>query len=190
MWQDPSAFEAIDHDPGGRRKILLPAGVSGDAEFYGPMNCYRPRLRRWKGKGFPARFVLSIGMNPSNAAADVDDPTLTRDWYFAEREGFDGLVKCNTVDYRATFPADLRKPAVVAASERNLAVILEEAAKAELIILCHGRLDKVIAPYGRIVADHLRAAGHRLMCFGTNRDGSPRHSLYVPGETPLVEWRG
>ena len=190
MRQDLSAFEAIDHDPGGRRKVSLPGGVNGDAEFCGPMNCYRPRLRRWRGPVFPARFVLSIGMNPSAAAADVDDPTLMRDWRFAEREGFNGLVKCNTVDYRATFPSEFRKPDIVPASGRNLAVILEEAAKAELIILCHGRLDKVLAPYGRVITDHLKAAGHRLMCFGANRDGSPRHSLYVPGEAPLVEWCG
>jgi hypothetical protein len=40
------------------------------------------------------------------------------------------------------------------------------------------------------VESALRADGHRLWCFGLNKGGTPKHPLYVKGETPLVEFKG
>lgn len=175
------------HDAGGRVKTALPAGLRGDAVFYGESEEYRPRLRRWVGDSFPSRYVLFIGMNPSVAAHTVNDPTITREWGFASRWGYSGYVKCNVADYRATFPRDILAEGIVPSSPVNLPTILEEARAAELVVICHGRLNRVLMPIGRAVIAALRDQGVSMKCFGINgSDGSPKHPLYLRGDTELV----
>jgi hypothetical protein len=38
------------------------------------------------------------------------------------------------------------------------------------------------------VTETLISAGARLWCFGTTKDGQPRHPLYVKGDTQLIPW--
>jgi hypothetical protein len=58
-----------------------------------------------------------------------------------------------------------------------------------------GAVDVVCAwgkPAGRERVAHvtalLRSAGARLLCLGTNKNGSPRHPLYVHGTQTLLDW--
>lgn len=177
------------HDAGGKVKVSLPPGVRGDAVFHGPNDRYRPRLRRWIGEAFPVRYMLSIGMNPSTAEAEFNDPTLMRDWGFARREGCAGLVKCNVVDYRATDPDTFRDHDVTPSSDVNLSVIMAEAAGAAVILVAHGKLHKRLQPHADLVMSELVSAGYELHCLGTNCDGSPKHSLYLKATTPLRPYR-
>ncbi len=173
------------HDPGGRVRLALMPGVRGDARF-SPDGKYRQLMRRWVGDSFPERSVLFIGMNPSTADASVNDPTCAREWTFANREGYAAMVKANVGDYRATDPKMLLVPGVVAVSPDNLPAIRTAAAGADLVILCHGKLNKALAPAGKALVEALRADGVTLWCFGTNADGSPKHPLYLRADTPLV----
>jgi len=173
------------HDPGGKVRTRLPPDVQGDAVF---SSCrrYRPLLRRWMGEKFPENYVLFIGMNPSTAEGHVNDPTIAREWSFAVREGFSGYVKCNVVDYRATKPEMLLAEGITPASNENLPHILQAASQAGLVILCHGKLNKVLKPYGELVVKALQADGIYMKCFGINGDGSPKHPLYLRGDAPIV----
>lgn len=173
------------HDPGGRVRLALMPGVKGDATF-SPDGKYRQLMRRWSGEAFPDRYVLFIGMNPSTADATVNDPTCAREWTFANREGYTAMVKANVGDYRATDPKMLLLPGVIAVSPDNLPTIRAAASKAARVILCHGKLNKALAPAGRALVEALRADGVDLWCFGTNADGSPKHPLYLRADTPLV----
>lgn len=177
-----------EHDAGGKRKIALPPGVSGDAMFHGPNDCRRLLLRRWRGLWFPDHYLMFIATNPSVAAGHVDDPTIVRDWSFTEREGYSAFAKCNIADYRATKPSLFKDASIVPSTDRNLEVILATAAGAAKIIICHGNLSKPLRPLGESVVKSLRAAGHKLYCLGVNKDGSPKHPLYVLGTAPLVEY--
>ncbi|MDB5421333.1 MAG: hypothetical protein JWR59_1280, partial [Brevundimonas sp.] len=163
---------------------LMP-GVKGDATF-SPDGRYRQLMRRWVGDSFPDRYILFIGMNPSTADAGVNDPTCAREWSFTQREGFDAMVKANVGDYRATVPRMLLEPGVVASSPENLPAIRTAAAGADKVVLCHGKLNKALAPAGKALIDALKADGITLWCFGTNGDGSPKHPLYLRGDTPLT----
>ena len=177
-----------DHDPGGKVRLALPPGVNGDASFTDAQ--HRQIMRRWMGDRFPERYVLFIGMNPSTADATVNDPTCAREWNFARREGFTGMVKANVGDYRATDPKSLLAPGVVASSPANLPTILEAARGAALVVICHGKLNKALAPAGREIVSALRADGIRLFCFGINADGSPKHPLYQRLDAPLIPFNG
>ncbi|MBD8064629.1 DUF1643 domain-containing protein [Devosia sp. PTR5] len=173
------------HDPGGKVRLRLAPGVHGDAKMSADGR-YRQRMRRWIGEYFPDRYIVFVGMNPSTADALVDDPTCAREWTFARREGFFGMIKCNVGDYRATDPKALLQPGVSAVSPANLPDLLDAAAGAARVVLCHGKLNKALAPAGREMIEALRAAGVELWCFGTNADGSPKHPLYLRSDTPLV----
>ena len=172
------------HDPGGKVRLALMPGVNGDATFSADGR-YRQLMRRWLGDGFPDRYILFIGMNPSTADASVNDPTCAREWTFARREGFDAMVKANVGDYRATDPKMLLAAGVVASSPDNLPAIRDAARGAGKVVLCHGKLNKALAPAGRALIEALRNDGIALWAFGTNGDGSPKHPLYLRGDTPL-----
>ncbi|QDH73266.1 DUF1643 domain-containing protein [Brevundimonas sp. M20] len=175
---------ADKHDPGGKVRLALMPGVNGDAIFSADGR-YRQLMRRWLGPVFPDRYILFIGMNPSTADATVNDPTCAREWTFAQREGFDAMVKANVGDYRATDPKMLLAPGVEASSPDNLPAIRKAAAGAGLVVLCHGKLNKALAPAGKALIEALREDGIPLWCLGTNGDGSPKHPLYLRADTPL-----
>ncbi|KQX42654.1 hypothetical protein ASD04_01405 [Devosia sp. Root436] len=182
-------IDGTAHDPGGKVRLRLLPGVHGDVVM-SPDTRYRQRMRRWLGDAFPERYILFIGMNPSTADATVDDPTCAREWTFARREGFSGMVKCNVGDYRATDPKMLVQPDIVAVSPANLPVIRQAASGADRVVLCHGKLNKALAPAGKTIVEALKADGVELWCFGTNADGSPKHPLYLRADTPLVRFSG
>ncbi len=175
------------HDPGGKVKTALPPGLRGDAVF-SPCERYRHLLRRWVGDRFPERFILFIGMNPSTASATHNDPTITREWGFTTREGFQGYAKVNIGDYRATKPEDLLKPDTVACSPENLPTILKVARDADRVVLCYGKVNRALTDAAVQTVQALQDLGIDLWCFGTNQDGSPRHPLYLPGPPPLVRF--
>ena len=177
-----------DHDPGGKVRLALPAGVHGDAVFSDSQ--HRQIMRRWTGDRFPERYSLFIGMNPSTADASVNDPTCAREWTFSLREGFTGMMKGNVGDYRATDPKALLVPGVVASSPANLPSLLEAAKGASLVVLCHGRLNRALVEPAQEILAALRAHDIKIMCFGTNADGSPKHPLYLRLDTKLVEYEG
>ncbi len=55
-------------------------------------------------------------------------------------------------------------------------------------MICHGKLNKALAPAGKEIVDALKADGVELWCLGKNGDGSPKHPLYLRADTPLVRF--
>ncbi|WP_308102509.1 DUF1643 domain-containing protein [Paraburkholderia madseniana] len=172
------------HDPGGRVRIKLPAGVAGEASF-SPCGRYRPLLTRRWAEG--DSFALWIGMNPSTATGEVDDPTVRREWnYTRVRLGVSAYVKANVMDYRATDPKALLEPGIEPQSESNQNTILEQARNARYVVLAFGTLTKAQRRYASELVTALEAEGIPLFCLGFTADGSPRHPLYVKQDSPLV----
>jgi len=180
--------ESDRHEAGGKVKTRLLPGVKGDAKFAGKRDEYRPVLRRWRGEKFPDEYAVFIGMNPSTAEAAINDPTITREWSFTEREGLAGYVKCNVADYRATYPSDLLAPGLVLRSEENLKTILALAEGAKLVVACWGSVNKALRPLADETAAALRDAGVQLKCFGLTANGSPKHPVRLAGVTPLISF--
>ena len=176
------------HDPGGKVRLKLPDGVTGDAA-YSPCGRYRQRLGRdWTPAGAAPRTVLFVGMNPSVASAKVSDPTCHRELTFARDWGFTRYLKGNVLDWRATSPRDIPADPALAISPANIPALMAMAGEAELVVLAHGRLH---ARYQGVVQEVLRAlaaTGRPLKCFGRNKDGSAKHPLYLRKDTQLMDF--
>lgn len=179
--------EAPTHDPGGKTKLPLLPGVRGDASF-SPCERYRTVLRRWwtGNETFGGPFMLHIGQNPSTAAGHIDDPTLRRWQEFTRRDGFSAMVVCNAMDYRATSPRallDIDEPV----SSENLKTVRTYAMLAHKVVVSWGAIHRDFEPHAQRVLDVLSDID--LWCLGKTAYGSPRHPLYLKGDTPLELFR-
>jgi hypothetical protein len=172
------------HDPGGKVRLPLQAGVVGGAEYI----CggqYRLWLSRsWDQRNTSRGYALWIGMNPSTAEADVDDPTIRKEMHFTRQMRISSYVKCNVMDYRATNPKVLST--VQPRSEENLSVIVSHARQAERVICAWGALPKPLRHYADDVVKALN--GIQLYCMKKTKDGSPHHPLYLPYIQTCIPW--
>jgi hypothetical protein len=136
--------------------------------------------RRW-GEGEPMNV---IGLNPSKANAFINDPTIVRVAGFARREGCGWVRMLNIYGLKSTDPHLLREHPDPVGLSNDL--ILEVFATG-LVVAAWGAGGKLNGR-GEQVAARLTAAGVRLHCLGTTRDGQPRHPLYVRGNQPLIPY--
>lgn len=174
------------HDPGGKSKFALRPGVYG-AAFISDDGVYRTWLSRVWGSP-PLRYALFIGANPSEAKADVDDPTVIREVNFCQDWGYNGYCKVNLADYRSTDPKRLASEFIEPRSADNATTICKLAKRADKIVLAYG----AVIPQLQVFADELiimlRGRGHQLWCLGTTKNGNPKHPLYLARTTQLVEF--
>lgn len=130
--------------------------------------------------------IAWIGLNPSTADEVKNDPTVRRCILFSQRWGFDQMVMLNIFALRSTNPGKLFDVADPV-GEENDQVIEDEVKSAEKVVCAwgvHGRLNG----RGRQVIEMLsgsRFKGH-VFCLGQNKDGSPKHPLYLKSNTVLV----
>ena len=54
-------------------------------------------------------LIMLIGLNPSTADENKDDPTIKRCVSFAKHWGYGGLIMVNIFAYRATDPRKMKK---------------------------------------------------------------------------------
>lgn len=177
------------HDPGGKVRLRLASDIVSAGAF---SECRRWRWwleRRWDGApiGTPG-FGVVIGMNPSTADLEADDPTVAGCVFRARhRWGLPGLVMLNAFAYRATDKKRLLEVEDPVGDE-NDATILHYARGAALVVVAWGQPPKPLMRRGVALAALLRGAGITPMCFGANNDGSPKHPLYQKRDAILVPW--
>lgn len=152
-----------------------------------PCGTYRYHLwRRWD-ECLPT--MVWVMLNPSTADASEDDPTIRRCIGFAKREGCGGISVRNVFALRATDPSELAKHPDPFGPENE--EHLGHARNVSLMtILVLGWGAKLTAP--RLRSYYQRAAVslvcQKAHCFGTTKDGDPRHPLYLKGDAPMVPW--
>lgn len=129
----------------------------------------------------PAVFCM---LNPSTADATVDDPTIRRCRGFAERWGCNGIVVVNLYALRSTSPRALWSHAdpVGPINDHYIRAAVRDSEGVVCAWGANAKPERVAA-----VVELLRGVGG-LYCLGTTKDGAPRHPLYVPGDTRLVDW--
>src|SRR5579862_4476898 len=126
------------HNPGGQRTFRMMPGMRGDA-LISKCGCYRTFLWREWGTDTDTRptSALWIGMNPSTATGDLDDPTIQKEIRFTMRLGHHRYVKTNVLDYRITNPKGLLGAGITPRSPENLSMIRWAAATASTIVLAY-----------------------------------------------------
>lgn len=151
----------------GGRKYL-----SSGATF-SPCGLYRYRLHRELAIG--TRVVLFVGLNPSTATETQDDPTIRRCIGYARAWGFEWFRMGNVCAYRSTDPKGLTT-VDDPVGPGNRAALREMADEAELVIAAWG--GERLCPAAQAIAKEI-LGWKKTKCLGQNRDGTPKHPLYL-----------
>ncbi len=150
---------------------------------WSPCKAYRYALWRWWGP--PAGpYMAVIGLNPSTADENKDDPTLRRCIHFARREGCAALVMVNLFAFRATQPR-VMKEADEPIGPDNDRILREVCGGAAIVVAAWGD-DGAHESRSTDVEYLLVQAGIKPRCFGWTKSGQPRHPLYQANDAPLV----
>lgn len=162
--------------------------------FLSPCERYRHSLgRHWDRD---AGYVLFIGLNPSTADAEQDDPTIRRCIRFATDWGYGGIEMCNLFDWRATDPREMRRKIAFAVSDKNEPCLRCRVSNAKLVIAAWGKVPWAQTRI-REVFEIFRAheTDKRWHCLGFCKSGKtdieswPRHPLYVrAAQKPVLFW--
>ncbi len=158
--------------------------MTGGRCVFSPCRTYRYLLTRSWGELFqvPRRLVMFIGLNPSTADEEQDDPTIRRCIGFAKDWGFAGLVMGNLFAFRATDPRDMLAAEDPVGPE-NDQHLLEASLVVSLVVAAWGVRG---AHRGR--GDEVAGLIPDLSALGLTKDGHPRHPLYLPRTQPLCDW--
>jgi hypothetical protein len=146
---------------------------------------YRFDLYRRIGLG--NRKMLSVGLNPSTAGANKDDPTIRRDIGFALTWGFDLFYKGNLWPYVTSNPKDLTPETCNRHDVKNQSFLVKMAMESELVVLSYGNHGDMYGQ-GNKIASLLKQYCENVMCFGKNQNGQPKHELYLPKTAKLERW--
>lgn len=127
-----------------------------------------------RGKG----VMAAIGLNPSTATHEIDDPTIARLIKYAQRWGYLEFRMLNAFAYRSTDPENLYLQQDPVGAE-NDKVIKSSINSADLILCAwgthaahHGRHEALL----RLLLDQCK---RKIHCLKVNQDNSPGHPLYL-----------
>lgn len=169
---------------------------------------YRYTLTRiWndpRQQGFgPAAQTSMIGfagLNPSVADAKRNDHTILKEIAFGKEWNYDGLFKINMYPWRETDPARLleawnRKDGPSIIGDTGFPSLVTEMKMMGIrVVICawgthsNRQFNLALQDRGRVFAEVAKADGLKLMCLGKNKDGSPKHTLYLPLKRPWEPW--
>lgn len=139
--------------------------------------------RRWWMQCEPRQMAMFIGLNPSTADENVDDPTVRRCIDFAKQWGFGGMIMTNIFSIRSTDPQGIRQAG--AARLENEQSLVRLAAKAGRVVCCwgtHGAYQGQGARIRELLADV------PLYHLGLSKAGHPKHPLYLKATTQPERW--
>ena len=141
---------------------------------------YRYSLSRiWDKK---KKYVMFIGLNPSTANEETDDPTIRRCANYAKDWGYGGFMMVNLFAYRTTLPSNLKKVKYPIGSENDKYIVILSK-KADITVAVWGNNGNL---YGRDkqVLDLIPS----LMCLKINKSGQPAHPLYLTKNLKLTKF--
>lgn len=143
--------------------------------------CGKYRYALWRVWDACLPAVMFIGLNPSTANADTDDPTIRKVRSFAKKWGYGGVYMLNLFPYISTDPEQLK----CEFNERiNTDYLHEFGQKASMVVFAWGAFE--IAGFRSGQVSQMFPNAKALVI---NKDGSPRHPLYVPGNVVPVNFK-
>lgn len=134
-----------------------------------------------------SKRMVVVGLNPSTATADTDDPTIRRCIGFAKRERCDGLSMLNLFAYRSTDPEKLGNVPDPRGPENTEYLYKEFSRPNAIIVLAFGS-HWLAVMLSRNILSQNENSKVQFKCLGTTMNGWPRHPLYVKADQPLLDW--
>jgi hypothetical protein len=165
--------------PLAQNGLLSAFAVESGAKF---SDCrkYRFVLYRIWDKSKP--MIMFVGLNPSTANETKDDATIRRVKSMANSWGYGGVYMLNCFPFISTNPDDLK---VCDKLEENDLWLYTISLKCKEVVFAWGNFDIVVEKSRDIALTQLFP---NAKCLIKNKNGSPRHPLYVPSTIQLVEW--
>ncbi len=149
-------------------------------------HCRQYRYGLWRTWDAGIKKALFVGLNPSSADENRNDPTIRRLIGFSRSWGYGGIMAGNLFGWRTPFPKQLwgvNHP-IGAQNDQWLKWMGRHAG---IILACWGNggagVDKTAYARRISIVRHLLPAP--LYCLGLTKQGQPRHPLYLKKETLL-----
>jgi len=133
----------------------------------------RYRYGLWRNWNPSLGKVLFIGLNPSTADHQRNDPTIRRCIAYAQHWDYGGMLVGNLFAYRATRPPDLLKASQPVGPDNEM-WLLRMAAAADLIIACWGNNGSYLSQ-----DQSIQKLLPKLHYLKLNASGAPAHPLYL-----------
>lgn len=173
----------------GTNIIRIVRDMYGEIEsmaIFSPCERYRYHLqRRWSG----GPLVAFIGLNPSTATEQVNDPAVTRCIGYAKRWGFGGFIMLNAYALRSTDPKGLWQVEDPAGPDCDQYLIggMRQASK---VICCWGAncTPERHLELFELVTEHATGPLNMPHHLGLTKGGFPKHPLYLTSGLTPKEW--
>lgn len=152
--------------------------------------CFRYRYdltRVWGRADLSVKRAVVIGLNPSDADATIDDPTIRRTIDFAQREGCAQLVMINLFALRSPYPEVMVQADDPVGPMNDQWLAYHIGHPVEQIVIAAWGAHPMARARGSVVSARFNST--TFYCLGKNNDGSPKHPLYLPKTAPLEVWR-
>lgn len=164
----------------------IPKGEPQGNAVISPCGKYRYWLTRnlFSGHG----TIVFVMLNPSKADAAVNDPTIRRCIGFAKDWGYFKLIVLNLYAFRATDPKELKKKGYLVGPHTDnwIRHVCQEFGDLTIVCGWGGKAEpERVEEFVKLVSGYPDVA---LRCLGVNKDGSPKHPLYLKSDTALVGW--
>ena len=123
--------------------------------------------------------ILYIMLNPSLADDKNDDPTIRRLINFTKKFNYGGFLVGNIFTKITPNPKELDKSKGM--SDKNF----------EELIKLINKVDQIVYAWGSSIEEPqlLKKLVLNPKCFGKNLNGTPKHPLYLPSQTKLINFR-
>ncbi|MEM6720362.1 MAG: DUF1643 domain-containing protein [Bacteroidota bacterium] len=125
-------------------------------------------------------MIMCIGLNPSLADESKDDPTIRRIIDFAQQWGFGGVFVCNLFSYVTPYPKKLKIKKDTSHNDFYLKLYAEKSQE----VLCAWGRHKVAKERAKTVLKMM----HNTTALQLNKDGSPKHPLYVKATVERISF--
>ncbi len=127
--------------------------------------------------------VAFIGLNPSTANENKNDPTIRRVVSFAKLWGYGGVYMLNCFPYVTSVPKEIELNwDYININDNSLRSLGREC---ELIIFAWGNFE-IVKNEGRDIK--MQEYFPVAKCLGKNKNGSPKHPLYIPSNIQLINY--
>ena len=137
------------------------------------------RYRLWRVWESKKPFLFYILLNPSTGDHQKDDPTVKRLRYFSAKFGYGGFYVGNLYPWITPNPKQLY--------QKDLSIDPHNIYHLKQMNQC---CNSSVYAWGNneIEPHYLKNFIIDPLCFGFNKNGTPKHPLYLPNSSELVQY--